>query len=75
MMMEEAHSGESEFSLIDITRMVFRALVDEFGVTEDDDVFYTYGYDVRWSLQQLRNEGLTSFVKREGKNFHYLASN
>ena len=71
MMMEEAHSGESEFTPLEITKLVYNALI-ELGTTPDDDVFYSYGYDVRWSLQQLRKEGITSFRKEGKRSFHYL---
>ena len=74
MMMEEAHSNESEFSLIEITRLVYSALT-ELGITPDDDVFYTYGYDLRWCLQTLRREGVTSFKKVGNMNLHYLTTN
>ena len=73
MMMEEAHSGESELTLIEITRLVYNALI-ELGITPDDDVFYTYQYDLRWCLQSLRNENITSFEKQGGVNVHYLCA-
>ena len=73
MMMEEAHSNESEFTLIEITRLVYNALI-ELGVTPEDDVFYTYQYDLRWCLQSLRNEEITSFEKQGNVNVHYLVA-
>ena len=73
MMMEEAHSGESEFTLIEITRLVYNALI-ELGITPDDDVFYTYQYDLRWCLHSLREDELTAFHKIGTLNYHFLAA-
>ena len=71
MMMEEAHSNESEFTLIEITQLVYKELV-ELGMNQDDKLFYTYQYDLRWCLQQLRKEERTSFRKEGKVNIHYL---
>ena len=73
MMMEEAHSGESEFTLIEVSKMVYNALT-ELGITPDDDVFYTYQYDLRWCLQTLREEGVTNFKKVGKINLHFLTA-
>ena len=73
MMMEEAHSGESEFTFIEITRLVYNELI-ELGITPDDDLFYTYQYDLRWCLQQLRADGVTAFEKKGNLNYHYLSA-
>ena len=73
MIMEEAHSNESELTLIEITRLVYNALIEE-GITPNDDIFYTYQYDLRWCLQSLRNENLTSFEKQGNVNVHYLVA-
>lgn len=71
MVMEATHSGESEFTPLEITKLVYNALI-ELGTTPDEDVLYSYGYDVRWSLQQLRKEGRTSFRKEGKRSLHYL---
>ncbi len=71
MLMQEAHSNESEFTLVEITQLVYKELT-ELGVTPKDRVFYTYQYDLRWCLQQLREEEITSFKKEGNINLHYL---
>lgn len=73
MMMEEAHSNESKFTLIEITQLVYKELV-ELGMNQDDKLFYTYQYDLRWCLQRLRKEEKTSFRKEGGINIHYLTN-
>jgi hypothetical protein len=73
MMMEEAHSSESEFTLVEISKLVYNAIT-ELGVTPNDDVFYTYQYDLRWCLQSLRNENITNFEKQGNLNVHYLVA-
>tara|TARA_R110002012_G_scaffold87989_1_gene217141 strand:+ start:884 stop:1156 length:273 start_codon:yes stop_codon:yes gene_type:complete len=73
MVTEQTQSGESEFTLIEISKMVYHSLT-ELGITPEDDVFYTYQYDLRWCLQQLREEGVTNFKKVGKINLHFLTA-
>ena len=65
--------NERELTLIEITKLVYNSLIEE-GITPNDNIFYTYQYDLRWCLQSLRNENLTSFEKQGSLNVHYLCA-
>ncbi len=71
MLTENINSNKIGFTLIEITKLVYSSLV-KHGITPDDDIFYSYQYDLRWCLQELRNEGFTSFKKMGKFNVHCL---
>ncbi len=62
------------YSLVEITRLVYQQLI-ELGVTIEDDILFTYQYDLRWCLQSLRNDGSTSYKKVGNHNYHYVVGN
>ena len=41
-------------------------------VTDEDDLFYSWSYDYRWYLNQLRKKGLVDYVTHGRKNYYCL---
>jgi hypothetical protein len=61
------------YTLIGLSRVLYKNLLNQ-GYTMDDDFMCTYQYDLRWCLQSLRNDGITSYRKIDGVNHHFLLS-
>ena len=57
-------------SIIDISREVFM----NSGLSPADDMFYTYQYDMRWSLMELVNSGVVSRDKLGNRSFYSLSN-
>ena len=55
--------GVGNHSIEDVSKAVYQTLKED-GLTEDDDSFYTWSYDLRWCLKRLRDAG---FIKRESQ--------
>ena len=57
-------------SIVDISKEVFM----NSGLSPSDDMFYTYQYDMRWSLMNLTQSGVIT-RSTEGKKSFYSVSN
>ena len=59
----------TSMSIIEISKEVFL----NSGLSPSDDMFYTYQYDMRWSLMELVNSGVVSRDKVGNRSFYSLA--
>ena len=56
-------------SIVDISKEVFL----NSGLSPSDDMFYTYQYDMRWSLMNLTQSGVVTRTT-QGRNSFYSLS-
>lgn len=56
-------------SIVEVSRSVFNTV----GYSPDQDEFYTYQYDLRWSLCQLVKDGIVTRSKSGRNNFYSLS--
>ena len=56
-------------SIIDISKAVFL----NSGLSPADDMFYTYQYDMRWSLHTLTKSGVVTLTKEGTKSYYSVA--
>ena len=61
---------EQPQSLVDISKAVF----NRSGYSPDMDEFYTYQYDMRWSLHYLVKEGVAQRTKSGLLSYYSLAT-
>ena len=57
-------------SIVDISKEVFLSS----GLSPADDMFYTYQYDMRWSLMQLVDTGVAQRDTQGRKSFYSLSA-
>ena len=60
---------EQPQSIVDISKKVFNSV----GYSPDQDEFYTYQYDLRWSLSFLTKEGIITRSKSGRNNMYSLS--
>ena len=59
----------TSMSIIEISKEVFL----NSGLSPADDMFYTYQYDMRWSLMELVKSGVVSRDKVGSRSYYSLA--
>lgn len=55
-----SHDGEA--SIVEVCKYIWNKYEDE--LRDSGDLFYTWGYDVRWAAQKLRDQGKMGYRKK-----------
>lgn len=53
-----------EATIVEICKYIWDNEISKIPVNQRNDLFYTWGYDVRWAGQHLRNNNLSHIPKR-----------
>lgn len=63
-----SHGGEA--SIVEVCKYIWSNYEDK--LRDSGDLFYTWGYDVRWAAQILRNQGKMGYKKKGRVNLWTL---
>ena len=55
--------GPGEWTTLELSKALYKELIDS-GLKKSDDLFYTWGYDFRWVLHNLKESGILVKGKR-----------